>query len=175
MTRGPRDIERRLAELRAAFDESFAAPPVQAPRDEAAFLLVLAGDRPYALRLDDLAGLEAHRTIVPMPGDAPGLLGLCAVRGRLVPAFDLAAILGARGRKETARWLVLVRDPEPIALAFDAFQGSRRVSAQDVHPLASAAGPLALTRQAIQVDGRAIHVVDMAAVVSRMRQATNPR
>jgi chemotaxis signal transduction protein len=210
------DIERRLAELRRAFDDSFAQPPPPAPGpgDWVEFLLIQAGEQPYALRIGELSGLESDRKIVPLPAapgsTAPWLLGLCAVRGQLAPVFDLAAILGLPpplpggpgARKESPRWMVLYRDrlpalpalpalpvppalpavPAPpatatelLALAFDGFQGTRRLAARDIHPLNQAGGPAALAPQAIQVEGRPIHVADLAAVAARIRQAVQPK
>lgn len=175
MTHDLQDMEQRLKELRSAFDDAFASPPGQAQADWVELLLINVGDQTYAIGLSDLSGLEVNRKIISMPLETPGLLGLCAVQGQLVPVFDLAAILGTGSRKETPHWLVLHRDRELIGLAFDESLGARRVAAQEVHSLEPAAEQVHLTREAIQIDGRAIHVVDMAAVASNIRQAIHPR
>lgn len=175
MTRGLHDIEQRLKDLRGAFDNTFASPPAEPQRDWIEFLLVSLGDQQFALPMRDLSGLEVNRKIVPMPMEVPWLLGLSAVGGQLVSVFDLAAIMGLAGRKESARWMVLYRDAELIGLAFDELHGSRRVATQDVHRLELVTQKVQLTGRAIQIDGRAIHMVDMAAVASSIRNAIHPR
>lgn len=174
MTQGIDNIERRLAALRKDFDEAFASPPPEARPGEVEFLRITAGGQFFAIRIAGLAGLEADLKIVPLPVASPGLLGLGAIRGQLVAVFDLAAILGAGGRTQPPRWTALVRDRELIALAFDGFQGSCRVHEQDVHSLELAPEKVHLTRQAIGVDGRWIHVVDLAAVIASIRKAIRP-
>jgi chemotaxis signal transduction protein len=157
-----RHVDQRLAELRSAFDDTFARPLAQPPRDWVEFVLVVAGGHRYAIRISELAGLEVDRTIVPLPLEAPGLLGLAAVHGGLVPVFELAAILGGDRAKTPARWLALHRDTALIALAFDELEESRRVPVQDVS-------------QAIQTDSGVVHVVDLPSVISKIRQTLHRR
>jgi chemotaxis signal transduction protein len=108
------------------FDQSFAAP-VRAPLAEMDDWLALrAGGDPHALRLAELAGLCADRPIVPLPARPPELLGIAGIRNALVPVFDLAVLLGYPAAP-APRWLVLVRGPQRVALAFETFEGHVRL------------------------------------------------
>jgi purine-binding chemotaxis protein CheW len=186
MTPGSDDVHGRLAELRSAFDAAFAAPGVEPQHEWVEFLVIVAGGQRYALRLAELAGLQVDRKVVPVPVDGPALLGLCSVRGHLVPVFDLAALLGTRVPPASPRWIALHRDTEVIGLAFDGLHETRRVATRDVRPRDSApedtdaassqeraAAARTLSRHAIRVDGRVIHVLDVPAVVSTIRQAVH--
>ncbi len=176
MTQNIHDVELRLAALKAAFDNSFALPPAEPQHGWAEFLLIAVAGQAYAVRIRELSAVAVDRKIISVPVDAPGLLGLCAVGGQLVPVFDLAAILGAAGHRERPpRWMALYRDKDMIGLAFDEFQGSRRLAAQDVHTLEAAAGRAHLRPQAIKVDSRLVHVLDIASVALSIRQAAHPR
>lgn len=120
----------RAAELRAAFDRSFA---VAARADELAqndLVAIRVGDEPYAIRVADVAGLFADRQVTHVPGGHPAQLGIAGFRGALVPVFSLR-LLFACSPGPMPRWLV-VAAAMPVALAFDAFEGHVRVQADDI-------------------------------------------
>jgi purine-binding chemotaxis protein CheW len=133
-----------------------------------AFLVILVGRQPYALRISELAGLAVDRKTVPLPIDAPGFLGLCAVHGELVPVFQLAALLGAPPAQTPGRWLALHRDTELVALAFDGLRETRRVMIHEIRPAAPSPRAHA-SREAITVDSRVIHVIDIPSVIAVIR------
>ncbi|MFN7133960.1 MAG: chemotaxis protein CheW, partial [Myxococcales bacterium] len=85
-------------------------------------LLVLehAGAR-LAVRLEEVAGVHTDRRIVPVPGMRWPLLGLVAIRGELLPAFDFGAVTGAGRAAAAPRWLAVVRGERDarVALGFD--------------------------------------------------------
>ena len=139
-------ITARVAELRRAFDASFAEPG-QEIRDEdpSSALAIRAGDRQLAVRIEELSGVEACRRLVPLPGGAPGLLGLTGVRGQLVAVYDLAAVLGARtpasGAAEPAfRWLLLCATSPELGLAIEHLDGYLRFSSAELHDEAGSVG-----------------------------------
>jgi chemotaxis signal transduction protein len=147
---------RRLAALQEPFRRAFAAPASSGgpPTDE--LLLVRAGGEALAIRVAEAAGLEARRRIVPLPGGPPELLGLAAVRGRLVAVWSLGRLLGlARSgdaREDEGRWLVLAG--EELALAFPTFEGTASVARAEI---AGAAG------------GERSHVVGLVKVGTALR------
>jgi chemotaxis signal transduction protein len=168
-------LEARAAQLRSAFDNAFALPLEQPQADGVELLIVSAGGQLYAMRTRELAGIEVDRKVVPLPATAPELLGLCAAQGELVPVFELAAVLGAPAAKSTPRWIALHRDKELVALAFDELRESRRVAERDLSALELAAGQSSLSRHAIRIESGVIHVLDMAAVISSLRQSQQRR
>lgn len=125
--------EGTAAELRRAFDLSFALPPSRAV-DEAEDLLAIrvAGD-PYAVRVRDLAGVVTGRTVVGVPAATPDLLGLAGIRGGVVPVFGLASLLGHGQPPGSPRWMILCGAGEPLALAFSDFDGYLRLPRASLH------------------------------------------
>jgi purine-binding chemotaxis protein CheW len=119
-------IAGRAAELRLAFDRSFAeAPRAEPVRLEDLLAFRVAGD-PYAVRLADTRGLFADRKIVRLPSPARELLGVAGFRGAVVPVYDLRALLGYPAA-EAPRWLFLAAHASAVGLAFDRFDGQLRV------------------------------------------------
>jgi chemotaxis signal transduction protein len=117
----------RAAELRQAFDRSFALPPPQAVQEPEDLLAIrVAGDL-YAIRIAEIVGIVAGRTVTPIPAAASHLLGLAAIRGEIVPVFGLASILGYRLALDSPRWMILCAGEETIALAFADFEGYLRL------------------------------------------------
>jgi chemotaxis signal transduction protein len=175
MTRPAGDLEQLLAELRRAFDDSFARPVPVRDRDWIDFLIIVVGGQPHAVRIADLAGLEFNRKIIPLPIGAPGLLGLAAVGGEPVPVFDLAVVLGAKAEKTPGQCLALHRDTETVALAFDGLRETRRVPLRGVIPSSSGAGQGAAGREAVSVQDGVAHVIDVPSVVALIRRTMHRR
>ena len=123
------DLAAQLGALREAFDASFAASLPGAPPPEEHLLAVRAGGAHLAVRVEDLAGVQQARQVTPLPGGAPGLLGLAGIRGRLLAVHDLGLLLGALGALRArevgrqARWLLLPREDQSLALGVDALEG----------------------------------------------------
>lgn len=102
-----RSLLTRAAELRAAFDRSFAESRPLGPPPLVDFLAIRIGAEPYVLRLGDIAGLYPNRKITPVPGGGHALLGIAGFRGAIVPVYDLQLLLG-HSAGGTPRWLVTV-------------------------------------------------------------------
>jgi chemotaxis signal transduction protein len=120
----------KAAELARAFDAGFAEAPASDSRNFEDVLAIRLGGDPYALRLGQVAGLYARRTIVPLPSALPELLGLASVRAAVVPVYDISALLG-RLRQSEPRWIVVAAQA-PIGLAFDELEGFRRLEAETI-------------------------------------------
>lgn len=118
----PSGLDAKLAELRAAFDETFAVPPVLPEAPGERLLALRIGTEAYAVRLAEIASIQSQKRVVPLPGGPEGLRGLAGIRGRLVAVYSLASLLGIRGAGEE-NWLVLTQGAEPIGLSFPAFEG----------------------------------------------------
>lgn len=119
------------AQLREAFDSSFAqAPPVAREQPEELLAIGVAG-KPYALRLAEVAGLHLDRPVAPIPGAPPALAGIASLRGSVVAAYDLRLLLGEPA-DGPCRWLVLAAADATVGLAFDEFEGQLRVSRDEI-------------------------------------------
>lgn len=126
MSTDEQHVASAAAELRRAFDTTFAARPAAERSKLEDVLAIRVGGDPYALRLSEIAGLYTDRQPVALPGPVAELLGIVAIRGVLAPAYDLAALLGY-APAPNSRWLVLVRVPQLVALAFSNFEAHLRL------------------------------------------------
>lgn len=172
----------RLRGLRDDFDLSFArvrqAPEVLGTD----YLLIRVVGEPYALRLAEVAALEADRAITPVPSEAPALLGVAGLRGALVAVFELAQLLGhapasapraappsGQSGRAASRWLVLVKG-SLTAMAFGDFEGQRRLG-QDAVASAVHAGQ---RQEVLRVTGVSRPIVQLAALAARCEPPLPP-
>ncbi len=119
----------RAGELRDAFDRSFAEPPRAAPGAEVELLRVRIGGRPHVIAIADIASLHAGVKITALPALAgSGALGVVAIRGAIVPVYDLGVLLGVAGQASEAsaalRWIAVAGGD---GYAFDGLDGFMRV------------------------------------------------
>jgi len=116
--------------LREEFDRAFATLPSQTDSGARQLLAIRAGGRAYALRLDEIRGLQVDRRVQSLPSHLPELLGLTGVRGQAVPVFDLAALLGQPPQR-APRWLGLAAGRHNAAFAFEQFEAQVAVRQED--------------------------------------------
>jgi len=128
----PSRLNDRAAELRRAFDRSFAgrARADTAPTED--FLAIRIASDSYAIRCSEISGLVADKKITRVPSGAAALHGMGGFRGAIMPVYSLAALLG-HPMAATPRWMVIASGL-PVALAFEALDGNRRVSREAILP-----------------------------------------
>ncbi len=139
-------------QLRQAFDRRFTEAPVArvGPLD---VLVVRAGGAPYAIVRAEIAALRTDLGVVSVPSPSPALLGVVAVRGAILPVWDLGRLV--HGEPVTGRrWLAIVRG-ETAVVAIDVLDGHVRVAA----PLGDA----------VQHAGVAYRVLDLAGALAAYR------
>jgi purine-binding chemotaxis protein CheW len=124
-----------MLELRAHFDRTFAVPPAPIQAALVDLLAIRVGGVGYALRALDISQLLAGPRITPLPSPVAELAGLAAVRGAIVPVYDLAALLG-HAASETSRYVALAAsvDREPIGFAFEELEAQLRVHEDEITP-----------------------------------------
>jgi purine-binding chemotaxis protein CheW len=122
MSIGMAALEKTVADLRQEFDGAFAAPLPGAGEGRESLISLRAAGEGLAVRTMHITGLAKRRRIVPVPSTVPGLLGIMGFRGALLPAYDLAALLGLQAAAGGA-WLLLANPESPIGLVFDEFEG----------------------------------------------------
>lgn len=121
-----RPIGHRAEQMRRDFDRRFAELPCIRETAHVDLLGIrLCGD-PYALRLADVVGLFADKRLTRWPCHESAFLGIAGFRGRLLPAYDLGALLGYPPASTGLRWLVLAA-ASPVALGFDGLDGCLRL------------------------------------------------
>jgi chemotaxis signal transduction protein len=118
--------------LREAFDESFARVPDAGAAASADLLAISAGGDNLVLRLAELSGLFADKTVIGLPSPVPALLGIAGLRGTILPVYDLGLLLG-KSKAAAPRWLV-VAAAAPVGFAFERFDGFVRARPDAVVP-----------------------------------------
>jgi purine-binding chemotaxis protein CheW len=161
----------RAAELREAFDRSFALPLADAPETGQMFLILGVGAERYVMAIDTLLGIEHHRKIVPLPLRAAGLLGLAGFRGQLAPVFSLASLLGSAGGPEMPTWLAFCKGPTPVAIAFDRLEGAVRFAGAEVHAAEAKGSPPRLTKQMVRVGSNILSVIDVPSLIEAAKRS----
>jgi chemotaxis signal transduction protein len=162
-------VFRTAAELRAAFDDSFAQPAVARDRDVESILLIRVRGGRFALKAIQIAGLAATGRILPIPSRIPEMIGVAGVRGKAAPVFDLGALLGMPASDAHCRWLALARGETALAFAFDEAEGHAVVAREDLQVFQGAAAGDQL-RQVARIGDGAYPVIDIAAVVANIQR-----
>ena len=124
-------IASRALELRRAFDEAFAAPLAMAGGDTLDLIGIMLGGQPYALRTGEIDGLRLGVSVTPVPSLVPELMGIAGFRGRLLPVYDLSALLGYP--PGNGRWCAFA-GASPAGVAFGSFEAHFRVDAAAARP-----------------------------------------
>jgi len=159
----------RAEALRRAFDGAFAE--ARTVRDDAgveALLGLSAGGVRCAVRVRDVTGLHADRRVTPVPGGAPGLLGLAGLGQAIVPVYDLAFLLGRGADAAPPRWLI-VAGGGAVALAFEHFDGHLLVPADAVGAETGANAPH--VEAVARTPGGPRVILAVSALVGTLRQS----
>lgn len=155
----------RAAQLRRAFDRSFAEPPPPLPPPTSDFIAIGVGADTLALRVSEIDALHADTTVVPVPSPVPEFMGLAGFRGKLTPVYDLAALLGYPS--SSGRWLALA-DRRSVAFAFDRYHEHFRIEASAA--VAGRSGNRRHIHSIAQQGDRAWPIVDLVSLVAALRQ-----
>ena len=162
------DMLARARQWREAFDQSFAAAPLEAEGASDDYLAISVGSMGYALRLADVAGLQVLGSLTPCPSARRELLGLCSFRGSVLPVYDLRVLLGASaGQQQGRAWWVVAKDA-PLGLAFDVFERHLRLPAGACSQ-ASAGDTRQYAAETLRCDGQLRPVVSVAAILADIR------
>jgi chemotaxis signal transduction protein len=122
-----------LAELRTAFDQTYAIPPSTQNIGQIEDLLAIRlGGNPYALRAGEISALARMPKVVAVPSPSPELEGLAGVRGAVVPIYRLAALFGS-DREKQLRWCAWCGSEELMGFAFGGFEGFVRASQSQIY------------------------------------------
>ncbi len=158
------DLMTRATRWREAFDQSFASTPQDAALELHDYLAIQAGQGRYALRLTEVAGLQALSSLTPCPTRRAELMGLSIFRGNVLPVYDLRVLLGAAGAgHEAPAWWVAVKDAH-LGLAFDVFERHLRLPVE-ASSRASAADVRLYTSETLRSEGQLRPIVSIHAIL----------
>lgn len=132
------------------------------------FLIVRMAGETVALSAAEVEAVVEIDSIVPVPGTAPHILGLAALRSRVVTVVDCAASLeGESGPGGTCRdAVVAVIDGHPYALLVDSVEDVIEIEGSDPLPAEAVAGWRRAARFMVETEGKLLLVVDVAALVA---------
>lgn len=170
----PASASSKPEDLRRAFDRGFAVPAgaSEAGGAESYLALRAAGER-VAVPLAQVRGLQAGRKITPLPSRLGELLGLAGIRGKCVPVYSAAALLGHGAASCEARWFVLCAgrlDAEMLALAFDGFDGYLSLPKARTHAKPEADCAREHVAEVLASDAGARTVVDIASIMKTIER-----
>jgi purine-binding chemotaxis protein CheW len=169
VTRLPVSLAGRAADLRLSFDRSFSEAPREGVLEVEDMLAIRLASASYALRLSEVSGLLAEKTVRRLPSPVSELLGVAGFRGAIVPVYDLRALIGhpAQG---TPRWLVLAAGLPPTALAFDAFEGHLRIARTDISAAETASVGRQHVHEVLRAPDVARPIIRIASVLATIDQ-----
>jgi len=167
--------ENKAAELRRAFDLSFAVPPPLSSQEVEDLLAIRVAGDPYAIRLRDIAGIVAGRGVVPVPAVTIDLLGLVGIRGGVVPVFGLSTILGYGQAAGAPRWMILCGAEESIALAFSDFEGFLRLPKSSLHADENLRATRQYVNQVASTESGVRAVISIPLIVATIRNRSGHR
>lgn len=113
-------VPQTVAQMRENFDHGFALPAHRKDETSEDLLLIRLGHLPYALRMSEVAGLQRSAGVTPLPGPLATLIGMASHRNRVLPVYDLAALLGQPVSQDPT-WQIVTQAPAVI-LAIDEFE-----------------------------------------------------
>jgi purine-binding chemotaxis protein CheW len=174
MNPAPSRLSDRAAEMRAAFDRSFAGRRRldTAPTED--FLAIRVASDSYAIRCSEISGLIAGKKITRVPSRAGALLGMGGFRGAIMPVYSLGALLG-HPLGSAPRWIVIASGL-PVAFAFEALDGNRRVSRQEIAPYETDQQARKYVRDFMREQDRVRAILHLPAILDAVReQGSAPR
>jgi chemotaxis signal transduction protein len=164
----PEDQAATAAALRQKFDERFQKPRILDREPEEEILRIRAHDFLLAVRTTQASGVLHCPRIVPLPSPAPALLGICGIRGALVAAFSLAALLG--GPASFSRgWILLCDRDRTMGLVFDELQGCLRIPTREIRKPAGDTQPTGIAGEVVRIFGENRAVIQIPAVLENVR------
>lgn len=160
------DEEARILEQRT---RALARPVAAARRETGADLVLRVSGERYAIAAAEVLSASALTRLTPLPHSPPELAGLTSRAGRVLPVFDLRAVLGLplATLPEHGRMVILGTVDAPVAVtvdAIDAVETSTAEALAEPPPTTSAA----LRRVLLGVDADGILHLDVPALLERL-------
>ncbi len=162
--------ERAIA-MRRDFDRGFAVPVHFDMTATENLLAIKVGTQCCALRLSEISGLVAAKKITRIPGATAALLGIAGFRGTIVPVYSVRALLGTAGdsaASRTPRWLVTAA-AEPVAFAFEGFEGQLRVMPDAILPWQSRTELTCHAREFVQIENLVRPIIHLPSLLDAIK------
>ena len=126
---------------------------------------VRVGTELYALPVVQVLEVGEMRALTLAPGASRATLGICNLRGDLLPVFDLATVLGLPRSEDPQRMLVAERCGTRAGFAVD------EVTDVDELPEADQEADSDLLSSAALIDGSLVGVIDIDRLFETLEKA----
>ena len=126
---------------------------------------VRVGSELYALPVSHVLEVGEMRDLTAAPGASRATLGVCNLRGDLLPVFDLGVVLGLPRSQSPQRMLVAERGGTRAGFAVD------EVTDVDELPEADQEADSELLSSAALIDGALVGVIDIDRLFETLEKA----
>ena len=126
------------------------------------------GNELYALPVGNVLEIAQLGDISPVPGSGSAVLGVCNLRGRVLPVFDLALLFGVSGDGPPATLVVAEDHGRHAGLAIDEVTDVGEL--QDTAPESESEFLVGSTLE----DGRLVGVIDAGRVFAALQGQATP-
>jgi purine-binding chemotaxis protein CheW len=143
---------------------------MSAPENRRQIVVFGLGDEEYALTISDVQEIIRYVEPRAVSSDAPWILGVISLRGRIIPVCDLATRLGvARGERAPTKIIVIEGGDHTVGLVVDDVTEVLTVSESEIEPLrvTSSSGAHSIAK----VDDRLIVVLSSESIVESSQLA----
>jgi len=120
------------------------------------------GDEEYALPVEWVSEVVDVGVLAPVPGAPASVLGIRNLRGRILPVFDLGALLGVRSGNERTRVVVAGEEHQSAGLAVDGVSDVCELPEPDEETQSP------FLRGAVLADGALVGIVDVQRVLAAL-------
>jgi purine-binding chemotaxis protein CheW len=129
-------------------------------------IVALAGER-VAFPAAEIEAVVEIESLTPVPGAAPHVAGLSALRSRVVTVIDSRASLGLEAGGPARDALLAVIDGHPYALLVDSVEDVVEATGEP-QPLRAAAAPgwARVAATAVEAEGDLLLLVDLPAMIA---------
>ena len=163
-------LSKSLADLRQEFDNTFAAAPRGRGEGRESLITLCTGGEALAVRTMHITGIAKRRRIMPVPTTrVPSLLGITAVRGTLLPVYDLAALLGLPAAAGEGSWLMLASRETPLGIIFDEFEGQVEIERTSLYE-SNSSGSCKHLRLMAGIGAAHRAVIDVPGIMEEIRK-----
>ena len=159
-------------QMRREFDTSFQRPHALDREREVELLAIRAGGMPLAVRTLEVSGVLRCPSISALPSSFPAFLGVCRVRGTLVAAYDLSAVLGGTA-STVRRWMLLCGPDRTFGIVIDELEGARRAPASQI-PAVPDERSGELVPESVALDGTSRPLLRIPALIEAVARSARP-
>jgi len=140
-------------------------------KEQREFLCFLLGDEEYAINIGLTKEVLKYREITEVPKTSEIILGIVAIRGEMIPVFDIAKLLGVEERfcyKKGKKLILLQINGESLCIVVDKVTMIRKISEDEIEPPPM---NLNLTKQEFisgltLIDGKMLRILDIEHMLS---------